>query len=67
MKVGKKNNKEYPLKLMVKIWRFGFFFSLKSGEFGPFSPMNNPFILIKILFFRSKFGENLPVQEMLLL
>jgi hypothetical protein len=51
----------YLLKLLIRIWRFGIPFSLKSGEFEPFlPPTKNPLYRSKLetIFFRSKFGEN---------
>jgi hypothetical protein len=46
MKVGKKRKEKkriyifgYLLEITIKIWRFGIFFSSKSGEIGPFFPL----------------------------
>jgi hypothetical protein len=38
----------------LAIWNF---VSLKSGEFGPFFSNERSFLLVKIVFFRLKFGE----------
>jgi hypothetical protein len=55
----------YLLELITKIWQFGFFSLQNLANLAFFSLKN--LSKVEIIFFRLKFGENLPAKEMLLL
>jgi len=54
MKVEKKSESfyivGYQLEHIIKIWQFGFYFILKSGNFGPFF-REKSFVQVEIIFF----------------
>ncbi len=70
MKIGKNMNPSYFLatdwNLQSNSVDLELFFPLKSGEFGTFFfSHEKAFVMINIIFFRLKFGENSPVKETL--
>jgi len=48
---------DYLLELIIKIWLFGIFFSLKYDELGPFYFHEKSFAFVVIIFFRLKFAS----------
>ncbi len=60
----KQNIPGYLLKLIIKICQVAIFFPSKSGKFGYFF-LEKSFVQVKIVFFKSKFGETSPVKESL--
>jgi hypothetical protein len=48
---------DYLLELIIKIWLFGIFFSLKYDELGPFYFHEKSFAFVAIIFFRLKFAS----------